>query len=346
MQPTADDVQSLRNSVRVLQNETDAAREVILQRGDLMVHTPTGLAMVEREWGTYSLKADDNEALVLPKLLAGLEHRLKGTRQHYLNECRARHNLFVMLRTQLPVVHRWLEVSAERERFKLCFANGYWDFLRRDFIPGSFPELCFLNGVRTALQPRDQRQVDRVLEEIFTRPYSSAAVRDFVLKALARAVAGDQSAKQGHFILGPSNSGKGLMTRLLELALPGVVSQFNASHLCAESSNDPAKDYQWVVPIFHNRVIVANEFNLKGANSRPQRINSNVWKSVVSGGTDRIECRLLRSNAVKVIPRFTPFILANDMPEFDNPTDSGTQTRTVATYMDRHAVAGEPTLPA
>jgi hypothetical protein len=100
------------------------------------------------------------------------------------------------------------------------------------------------------------------------------------------------------------------------------------------------------VPIFHSSIVVSNEFNLRaraaGGRTERARINSNIWKSVVSGGTDRVECRLLHHNAIKVIPRFTPFILANDMPEFDNPSDSGTQTRTVAMRMDRHAVDREP----
>ena len=207
--------------------------------------------------------------------------------------------------------------------------------------------LRFLTGVRASLQPPDQRYVDLALEEMFTRPFSTVAVRDYMLKALARALAGDQAAKQGYFILGEFNTGKGMQTRFLELTFPGVVAQFNASHLCAESSNDPAKDYQWVVPIFHSRIVVSNEFNLRAAGGRTERarINSNIWKSVVSGGTDRVECRLLHRNAIKVIPRFTPFILANDMPEFDNPSDSGTQTRTVAMRMDRHAVDREPAGP-
>jgi hypothetical protein len=284
-----------------------------------------------------------NESVVLASVMAGLEHRMQGSRGHFLNEYRSRRNVMRMLPSLVPEDPTWLDAGAESERFKLCFENGYWDFRENKFHPGSYPQYRFLQGVRAPLLPRDQRYVDLVLEEIFTRPYSDTNVRDYVLKALARALAGDQSAKQGYFLLGPSNSGKGLMTRLLELTFPGLVEQFNASCLCADSSNDAAKDYKWVVPIFQCRIVVANEFNLKAAGGRTQRINGNIWKSVVSGGTDRIECRLLNQNAIKVIPRFTPFILANDMPEFDNPSDSGTQTRTVATYMDRCAVDREPT---
>ena len=47
---------------------------------------------------------------------------------------------------------------------------------------------------------------------------------------------------------------------------------------------------------------------------------------------------MLHRNAIKAIPRFTPFILANvanDAPEFDNSSDSDT-------HMDRHAVDREP----
>ena len=77
---------------------------------------------------------------------------------------------------------------------------------------------------------------------------------------------------------------------------------------------------------------------MKGQRQAKLQLNSTVWKSVVSGGTDKITCRLLHSNAVDVLPQFTPFILANDIPEFDNPADSGVQTRTVSVEMDRNAV--------
>ena len=200
--------------------------------------------------------------------------------------------------------------------------------------------------MRAPLLERDQQARDQVLDEIFTRPFSSTNARDYMLKGMARGLAGDLSAKQGYFIIGPSNSGKGLITMLLECALPGVVAQFDASCLCKETSNDPAKDFGWLAPICHQRIIIANEFNLRGKNGQPQRINGNTWKSVVSGGTDKIECRLLYANSTKVTPMFPPFILANDMPEFDNPGDSGTKTRTVATYMDRHAVSHEPAHPS
>ena len=91
-----------------------------------------------------------------------------------------------MLPTATPVDPACLDISAQRERFKLCFANGYWDCSEDRFYEGSIPEHRFLSGVRAPLQPRDQRYVDLVLEEMFTRPFSSMAVRDCMLKALAR----------------------------------------------------------------------------------------------------------------------------------------------------------------
>ncbi len=57
-----------------------------------------------------------------------------------------------------------------------------------------------------------------------------------------------------------------------------------------------------------------------------------------------MECRLLHHNAIKVIPLFTPFILANDMSEFDNPSDSGTQTRTHGRVEPSATARGDPWL--
>jgi hypothetical protein len=344
MMPTEEDRQTLRNAPRKLENERDAALEVVLLQPDTIVHTSAGLAVYDPECGIFCLDQEQNLTTILPRLLASKAHRLQGTRHHYLHEVRSRRDMYTMLRSVLVLDEGWLDKSLERTRLKLCFKDGYWDFQLGTFHRGSFPELCFIQGVNAVFPQHRPEYVDKVREEVFTRPYSSTEVRDFVLIALARALAGDQMAKCGYFIIGPSNSGKGMVTRLLESALPGVVQQFDAANLCKDSSDDPAKDLGWVSSIWHQRIVVANEFNLRGRSGRMQRINGNVWKSVVSGGTDKIRCRLLYQNAAAVTPQFTPFILANDMPSFDNPGDSGTQTRTVATHMDRCAVQ-EPAGP-
>ncbi len=74
---------------------------------------------------------------------------------------------------------------------------------------------------------------------MFTRPFSSMAVRDYMLKALARALAGDQAGN--YFVLDDSSTDKGMLTRFLELTFPGVVAQLNASHLCAEAAMTPPR---------------------------------------------------------------------------------------------------------
>ena len=188
-----------------------------------------------------------------------------------------------MLPTVTPVDPAWLDISAQRERFKLCFANGYWDCSEDRFYEGSIPEHRFLSGVRAPLQPRDQRYVDLVHHgaggdvQASLQQHGGARLH---AQGTGAALAGDQAAN--YFVLGDSNTGKGVLTRFLELTFPGVVAQFNASHLGAESSNDPAKDdqLQWVVPVFHSSIVVSNEFNLRaraaGGRTERARINSKI----------------------------------------------------------------------
>jgi hypothetical protein len=188
--------------------------------------------------------------IALPNLLGPIAHRLQGPgTTHFLHQVHARQNMYKMLSGTLPLQHDWIDASMERARFKLCFSDSYWDFRQSQFVPGQHPELTFLHGVKRPFPQHQPEVVKRVREELFSRPYSSVTVRDFVLIALARALAGDQAAKRGYFIIGPSNSGKGMVTRLLELALPGVVKTFDASCLCKDSGDDPAKDLGWLMPL-------------------------------------------------------------------------------------------------
>jgi hypothetical protein len=85
MEPTAADLQTLRDSARIHRTETDAAREVLLHRGDRIVHTAVGLALFDARWGTFCVDPVRNESVVLASVMAGLEHRMQGSRGHFLN---------------------------------------------------------------------------------------------------------------------------------------------------------------------------------------------------------------------------------------------------------------------
>jgi hypothetical protein len=240
-----------------------------------------------------------------------------------------------MLPTVTPVDPAWLDISAQRERFKLCFANGYWDCSEDRFYEGSIPEHRFLSGVRAPLQPRDQRYVDLVHHgaggdvQASLQQHGGARLH---AQGTGAALADDQAANC--FVLGDSNTGKGVLTRFLELTFPGVVAQFNASRRAATT---PPRTTSGSC-----RSSTAASLSATSSTSgpgRPAGARSARASTARSRGAScpagRIAwsaaCCMLHRNAIKVIPRFTPFILANDAPEIDNPSDSGT-------HMDRHAV--------
>ena len=191
-----------------------------------------------------------------------------------------------MLPTVTPVDPAWLDISAQRERFKLCFANGYWDCSEDRFYEGSIPEHRFLSGVRAPLQPRDQRYVDLVHARA---PWCwrrcsgvpSAAWR--CATTCSRHWRGSGGRPGGKLLRpGRLQHRQGRADPLPGAHLPRRGGAVQRVALGAESSNDPAKDdqLQWVVPIFHSSIVVSNEFNLRaraaGGRTERARINSKI----------------------------------------------------------------------
>jgi phage/plasmid-associated DNA primase len=62
------------------------------------------------------------------------------------------------------------------------------------------------------------------------------------------------------FGLGPTNTGKGVLTNVLMLSCGDYVGSFNAENLAyRQSSNDEAQIMRWAMLLRNNRIIISNE---------------------------------------------------------------------------------------
>jgi len=294
--PTTEMIRELIESARVVRNEGEAAQEIILHKSEFIANTKMGLAVYHETLNTWSFDEKEN-ILELQRMCQPLSDRLtspKPRRKNFLREGRLMENVVSKIAAELPVDHDWIKEADVKCHLKICYENGYFDMQEGRWVGGKCPEMRFCEGVRGTLFARNEEEV-RAAHAFITTPFKDMAVANYYVKGLARAIAGDVSAKVAFIIISETNGGKSTTTLAVCSAFDGIVSQFDAGNLCNKPrADDRSKTNKWVGPIARKHLVIANEIPPE------HEINFNSVKSFVSGGKDEIVYRLLNKNEVCV----------------------------------------------
>ena len=212
---------------------------------------------------------------------------------------------------------------------RIAFNNGIYNFETKELEPFSH-KYCFFYKLPWDYGDLDTATAEKikakVLNPIFVddNPLSDkykgqCEVRDYYMKILARASAQETSDKLFYLFVGLGNSGKGVLSKLIENSFVqgGFVGNYNGDSLTAnkKSEADIEKNNSWLIGLMNKRFAIGNEID-QGKQLSAQKI-----KTFASGG-DTIKARLLHANATDYVPAFTPFLLLNDIPGIDNADDA------------------------
>ena len=213
----------------------------------------------------------------------------------------------------LCVDNNWIKTSQYTSLGKILFNNGYYDFHSGLFFSkaeyGFDPKIVFTAKIHhnfEAFSSEDMEYMEDVKQRLF---YNSLGkeVGDYMLLTLARGLAGDMM-KRILFGLGPTNSGKGVLTTALMLSCGDYIGSFNAENLAyRQSSNDEAQIMRWSMLLRNKRIIISNE--LKST----VELNGNMIKKQASGG-DPLIGRNHGGKETEFITHYLPVVLANDLP--------------------------------
>jgi hypothetical protein len=240
---------------------------------------------------------------------------------------------------QKTVDDDWILRSQHKSLGKILFTNGIYDFRKSIFISselnGFDPEIvfyCRIDHDFTHFSDDDMAYIETIRERLFYLPLGKD-VGNYVILNLARGLAGDMM-KRVMFGLGMSNTGKGIMTKALQLSCGQYVDTFNAENLAySSSSSDEAQKLRWAYLLQFKRIIISNEIT----NDKP--LNGNIMKKVCSGG-DALKGRLHGGLETSFVPQFLSVILANDIPEI-KPYDDAMINR-VRVYSYTKSFVDEP----
>ena len=253
------------------------------------------------------------------------------TGKNYANCQNKRKDVYEFIH-QKTVDDDWILRSQHTSLGKILFTNGFYDFRKSVFNHEFDPKVvfhCRIDHAFTHFDSDDMAYMETIKQRLFCLSLGGD-VGNYLILNLARGLAGDMM-KRVMFGLGMSNTGKGIMTKALQLSCGQYVDTFNAENLAySTSSNDEAQKLRWAYLLQHKRIVISNEI------TNDKSLNGNIIKKVCSGG-DALKGRLHGGLETSFVPQFLTLLLANDIPEI-KPYDDAVINRVRVYSYTKHFV--------
>jgi hypothetical protein len=180
-------------------------------------------------------------------------------------------------------------------------------------MPGPFPSV------------RDETRIAELHKIMFEEPFlpEEQELGVYYKKVLARAIAGHYEDKTFLVGVGPTNTGKGVMSKALEQTFKGFIGNYQGDFFKVQkhTSQDAAKQLSWIQAICNTRLAVSNE---PGVDS----VYNGVLMKIVASGGDTITTRTNFKDEQNVINRATMLLYCNDLPKI-YPLDAAVTNRLV-----------------
>jgi hypothetical protein len=170
-------------------------------------------------------------------------------------------------------------------------------------------DMYFLEKGSVEYDPQSKALKAEVYQRAFLDVFSTEEIARYVLKSLARAIAGETEDKVFFIVKGRTNSGKGLLTLLISKAFFNKFGNINVTNFCQKRTDgDMTKMDSWKCQTRHKRIGVANEAPKK----RGCGLNGDAIKRA-SGG-DHHTARTNGVDEMTFCMETTFWLFVNDMP--------------------------------
>jgi hypothetical protein len=195
---------------------------------------------------------------------------------------------------------------------KIPFSNGVYCCETQRLVDYD-ADMYFLEKGAVEYDPQSEALKAEVYQRAFLDVFGTEEIARYVLKSLARAMAGETEDKVFFIVKGRTNSGKGLLTLLISKAFFSKFGNINATNFCQKRTDgDMAKMDSWKCQTRHKRIGVANEAPKK----RGCGLNGDAIKRA-SGG----DHHTARTNGVDEMTFFmetTFWLFVNDMSSIED----------------------------
>ena len=254
------------------------------------------------------------------------QNRKKKTGKNYSHCTKKCADIYPKIK-QFTLDDNWVERTENTSRGYLLYKNGYYDLKKNIFYDSKThkynPDIVFIYRIdHDYIEPteEDLEYMETIRQRIFLLSLGEEQGQ-YLLELISRGISGEKM-KRIFFGLGPSNSGKSIISKAIGLSCGQYVGNFNAENLgLSSSSGDEAQRLRWAYLLKDKRIILSNEMTTK------VKIDGNMVKKISSGG-DTLIGRVHGGCETQYVPQFLPIIFANDIPVIE-PYDDGVDKRTI-----------------
>lgn len=281
---------------------------------------------------------------ILVKILSPHELMIEGSfgPNNINKDTRHLNSLISLIQNLAPVKSDFFEIMHKDTQQRLFYKNGYYDFKLSKFIEYDDNNMPFT----TFTIQRDYIVNESTVDEIYNRIWypifnidlddnnipidndvnnEKLSMMKFCIYQFARKLAGHIEDKTWMFFLGERNSGKGVIQSSLSNTFGNYVSTVNSANFISKKMlGEISKELAWMVDFEFSRLLFSSEINqeldIKTGHNKI-KFNGTIIKSIMSGGSDEIECRTNNKDARKFIPQCSLIMCANDIPKCE-PTNT------------------------
>jgi hypothetical protein len=294
--------------------------DLILDRGNLWVY--------DKLTGKWILQ--DKAMQLLHKLVTNCGDLLNFVTASGIKSYSGNYNKSCALLNKLPSVMEssdgYFEARIDSDFGKLLFQDGIYDFKTSTF--SAFDRnVIFSSSIPhkfTDVMEIDDKLVDNVDKVLFRDSFKDHEIGATLRHYIMRGVFGDYKMKKWIIIVGPTNCGKGVFTRIAEKALGTACAEPAANNLLKrKDGGEPSKELGWILDCVNARLSISQEIRVSKANP----IDGALVKSFSSGG-DKMTGRINYGNDTKVINKSLLILMANEVGEI-SPTDDAVLERSI-----------------
>jgi hypothetical protein len=198
----------------------------------------------------------------------------------------------------------------------LPFKNGVYSFVDKKLFKYDEVSVQFTEFINRDFPIYNQDSHDKLMDIIINLIYPDEEERKYFMYSLARILAGHFEDKKWFINKGSRNSGKGVITSLLQSAFDIFVGTFNANTFVSKKveTSDEDRNLMWAVCLRDKRLIISNEVDEKAT------LNGALIKKFSSGG-DKIKGRINHGLPFEFVPQFCMMFMCNDFKDPD-PIDA------------------------
>jgi len=198
----------------------------------------------------------------------------------------------------------------------LPFLNGVYSMRQKKLMRYEDVSVQFNQVVDRDFPEFDADTLDTLMKKIIIPILPCEEERKYFLDCISRALAGKYEDKKWFINKGSRNSGKGVITKLLQNAFKLFVGTFNSGSLTRKQHEnaDDAKNLSWVVRKKDHRLLISQEVQ------EDVILNGKMLKQLASGG-DTMLGRCNYQDEFEFTPQFTIILCVNNLKGVD-PVDA------------------------